>query len=284
METQLLEQEPRPGRLVSETERSGARDHDAGVRQRRACRAQADHVQDRRSRPVGGPLRRDSTCSTRPTTRTPCTWCRRSMRWATARSARPALQRFLSTRRANADVSFTALHRGSGRRIDARRSRDAAAARPSEAHEPSPRRWRASRRNRTALKGYLASLWNSPMTQYRGLHDGDAFRRPPARAARGEGRGPRQDRPATFGRDVPGAVWQRERDDVRARRELCPRRREASRRRSTWAACPARPRPSTLPRRRPALPDRADRSHAAGGLRQQCRYHRLHRGAPLLGG
>ena len=150
------------------------------------------------------------------------------------------LQRLLSTRRANANVSLTAYTE----EVEGASTRDdlahAAAGRPSEAHEPSPRRG--------ALRGQshgAQRLSHQPVEQpddaVPRLHDGHAFRWPSACAARGEGRGPRQDRSRTFGRHVSGAVWQRGWNDVRARRELCPRRREASRDAVPWAACRARP-------------------------------------------
>jgi zinc protease len=76
-----------------------------------------------------------------------------------------ALQRFLSTRRADADVSFTPYTE----EVDGRSTRDEVVTMLQLVYLKltSPRldvpRFEA---NRNALKGYLASLWNSPMTQY----------------------------------------------------------------------------------------------------------------------
>ena len=98
-----------------------------------------------------------------------------------------ALQRFLSTRRADAGLSFTPYTE----EVDGRSTRDDIATLLQLVYLKltAPRldapRFEA---NRTAIEGYLASLWNSPMTQYRGLHDGDPVAGPCARAARAEGR------------------------------------------------------------------------------------------------
>ena len=76
-----------------------------------------------------------------------------------------ALQRFLSTRRADAGVSFTPYTE----EVDGRSTRDETGTLLQLVYLKltAPRldapRFEA---NRTALKGYLASLWNSPMTQY----------------------------------------------------------------------------------------------------------------------
>ena len=76
-----------------------------------------------------------------------------------------ALQRFLSTRRADAGLSFTPYTE----EVDARSTRDDIATMLQLVYLKltAPRldapRFGASR---TAIEGYLASLWNSPMTQY----------------------------------------------------------------------------------------------------------------------
>ena len=76
-----------------------------------------------------------------------------------------ALQRFLSTKRADAGVAFTPYTE----EVDGRSTRDEidtllqVVYLKMTAPRLDPPRFEA---NRTALKGYLASLWNSPMTQY----------------------------------------------------------------------------------------------------------------------
>ena len=76
-----------------------------------------------------------------------------------------ALQRFLSTRRADAGLSFTPYTE----EVDARSTRDDIATMLQLVYlKLTAPRLDAPRfgANRTAIEGYLASLWNSPMTQY----------------------------------------------------------------------------------------------------------------------
>ena len=283
METQLLEQDPAPGRLVSET-------NDAALGTTTLTYAngvsvvlkpttfKSDEVVLSAAR-YGGQYLYDEADHQN------AVHLVQTMDAMGYGSLSPtALQRFLSTRRADAGVSFTPYTE----EVDGRSTRDEIATLLQLVYLKltAPRldapRFEA---NRTALKGYLASLWNSPMTQYEDFTM--------ATLSQGHARAPRVCRrptdldkvdPAALGRDVPRAVRQRERDDVRARRQLCRRRREAAASRSTWAGCPGRPRPSRFRDIGLRYPTGPDRSDAAGGLRQQRRQHRLQRGAPLLGG
>ena len=151
-----------------------------------------------------------------------------------------ALQRFLSTRRANVSVSFTPYTE----ELDGGSTRDELATllqlvdlKLTAPHLDASR----FEANRTALQGYLASFWNSPMNQYRGLHDERAVAEPPARAPCAQGRGPRPGEPGAIGGDVQGALRQRVRLHVRAGRQLRGGRRQAARHAVPWAGCPRRP-------------------------------------------
>ncbi len=175
-----------------------------------------------------------------PITRMPCTLCALSTRWATATLTPTALQRFLGTHTANAAVSFTQYTE----EVDGGSTRDDVATLLQLVHlKLTSPRLDAARfdSNRSALKGYLAGLLNSPDKQFEDFTMAVLSGNHPASAARADPGRSGPDRPGAVGRDVPRAVRERRGNDVRRRGQLCSGRHQAARGHVTWAGCRRRP-------------------------------------------
>ena len=260
----MLDREPAAGSAGLRDKRCRARHDDARICQRDAGRAEADGFQERRSPPVGRPLRRP----------VPLRPARPSERGAPGRHHRGH-----GLRRTHPDGA-PAVSEHSGEPTPASSSRptprkSTAASTRDDVHTllqlvylklTAPRLDPARLDSkRAALKGYLASMSNSPQRQFEDFTHGRAVAGPSTGAASAEAWRPGPGECGTLGRDVSRAVRQRGRHDVRAGRQFLDPGNEAP-----GGSLPGRTSivaaKGAFPRRRRAISVRRHRPHAAEGV------------------